>query len=207
LKDSDLTDSDKKLSNQVFFDKSPDYSLGDYYNACREKTYVCCFSTENTDHIWKEYGGCDSNAVCVVFERGVLTDYLDTIYADSKLFINGINCKNFISLNYGIINYGNIKNDSLADAHFQNPIKNTHFKDSQYREDNEFRISLSHMHPSKKYALPDGKEFTFPEELFFPFDWKNVKIKELLVSQTHEDGFLETLKQKLLLNKIEMVLN
>ena len=64
LRDSDLTDSDKIISEKSTFEKSPNYTLKNYYESLRAKTYVCCFSTQNSDYLWKEYGGGDNNAVC-----------------------------------------------------------------------------------------------------------------------------------------------
>ncbi len=60
------------------FLKAPYFSAADYYDRARSRTYACCFSLENSPHIWTEYAnGSPRGKVCVVFQFGRLRSRLN----------------------------------------------------------------------------------------------------------------------------------
>src|SRR5690349_11851273 len=67
--DGAVPPGDQATNAQATFAKAPDFSLADYYNLSRARTYACCFSLENTDYIWRTYGmGGGRGKICVVFD-------------------------------------------------------------------------------------------------------------------------------------------
>src|SRR5262249_45009679 len=77
-RDSDQPDKDKEASEKSKFENAPDYTAQNYYDSCRSKTYACCFSTENTPHLWEHYGENDPNAICLVFDCHKLINFLNS---------------------------------------------------------------------------------------------------------------------------------
>lgn len=60
-KNSDPTDSeqlplDRPGNASSKFEKDPTFSAENYHDTARKRTYACCFSLENSDYIWKNYG-------------------------------------------------------------------------------------------------------------------------------------------------------
>ena len=53
----------------IGFEKAPNFTLSHYYAASRGRTYACCFSLENSQHLWANYGlGSAKGQVGVVFD-------------------------------------------------------------------------------------------------------------------------------------------
>jgi hypothetical protein len=47
---------DRPSNQAATFEKALRFSLSDYYARSRGRTYACCFSLENSEHIWAGYG-------------------------------------------------------------------------------------------------------------------------------------------------------
>lgn len=197
-RDSDQPDKDKEASQKRKFENALDYTAKNYYDSCRSKTYACCFSTENTSHLWEHYGESDPNAICLVFDAHKLINYLNYNFDETKLIYNNKRLINFFFINHGIVTYGNFDNAFLK-KHLPNPIEYVYFKDaSKYSEEKEFRISLSCLGVCK-YVLPDGTDFTFPESLMLAFNSSEAilegVIKEIILNS--KSGNNEEIKSNL----------
>jgi hypothetical protein len=188
---------DQSANETMKFLNSPMFSASDYYNRCRARTYACCFSVENKNHIWIQYGkGGKKGKVCLIFKFGKLRSILNkTLQAgNSVVKYNGVYLKQIFSVHYGLINYivrethqGNI-NKSL------NPIMYTYFKDKvNFEKDKEFRIALSAF-GFGQFALNDGRIMEFPAHFHFDFDFKaaiaDSTIQKILCSPDCDLSFL-----------------
>ncbi len=191
-RDSDQPDKNKEASEKSKFEKSPEFTARHYYDSCRAKTYACCFSTENTPHIWSNYGGNDPNSVCLVFDCHKLINFINLIFDESSLlYVNQKLLKNFFYLNHGLVTYGDFDNVFLREK-LPNPIEYVYFKNAiKYSPEREFRISLSCLGIYKKYVLSDKSEFNFPESITLEFNFvKAIQmkiIKEIIVSHQCTD--------------------
>ena len=86
----------------VNFLKAPDFSVADYYDGCRGRTYACCFSLENSDFIWKNYANNSKKSkVCIVFEFGKRRARLNQTLqrGNSLLFYKDAPCHQIFSIN------------------------------------------------------------------------------------------------------------
>ncbi|HVE44938.1 MAG TPA: DUF2971 domain-containing protein [Gammaproteobacteria bacterium] len=188
-RDSDQPDKDKEASEKSKFENAPEYTARHYYDSCRSKTYACCFSTENTSHIWEHYGDNDSNAICLVFDCYKLINFLNNYFDEARLIYNNERLINFFFINYGLVTYGDFNNAFLT-QHLPNPIEYVYFKDEKFAKEKEFRISLSCL-GKRKYRLPDGTKFNFPESLILEFDFvKAIQMKiiqQIIVSHKCTD--------------------
>jgi hypothetical protein len=71
------------------FVKAPTFSAADYYNQSRARTYACCFSLENTDHIWRTYAtGSARGKICVVFDFAKLRARLNHTLTQDNSALN-----------------------------------------------------------------------------------------------------------------------
>lgn len=169
-RDSDQPTLDKKISEQSKFENTLDYTAKNYYDSCRSKTYACCFSTENTSYLWKNYGESDPNAICMILDAHKLINFLNLNYHESTLIYKNSELPNFLFINYGLVTYGDLNNLFLK-KNLPNPIEYVYFKDaSRYAEEKELRISLSCIGICK-YKLQDGTEFEFPDSLKLSFNF------------------------------------
>ena len=157
------------------FARAPTFSLADYYNQSRARTYACCFSLENSAHIWKSYAnGSPRGKVCVVFDFAKLRARLNQTLAQgiSALEYNGIRCLQIFSVNYGIVDYVAWNAHRANTQRLPNPITYTYLKDaSGYRDEKELRISLSTIGIGQ-FVLSDGSKIEFPPSLHFDFDYR-----------------------------------
>ena len=197
-RDSDQPDKDKEVSEKSKFENALDYTAKNYYDSCRSKTYACCFSTENTSHLWEHYGESDPNAICLVLDAHKLINYLNSNFDETRLIYNNKRLINFFFINHGIVTYGNFDNVFLK-KHLPNPIEYVYFKDAEkYSEEKEFRISLSCLGVCK-YVLLDGTDFTFPESLKLAFNFSEAiregVIKEITLNS--KSGNNEEIKSNL----------
>ena len=178
------------------FEKAPDFSVADYYDQSRDRTYACCFSLENSDLIWNNYANSSKEGkVCVVFEFSKLRDMLNRTMqsGNAQLEYNGNRCRQIFSVNYGIIEYVEWDRHQENAARLPNPIKYTYLKDKKFSEEKELRISLS-APGMGKFVLNDGSMIHFPDSLQVAFDFRAAiadgTIQQILCAPDCDSGFL-----------------
>ena len=166
---------DEAVNSQIRFEKTPDFTAADYYNKSRSRTYVCCFSMENSNYIWEHYGnGSAKGKVCLVFEFSKLRATLNENFlpGNAVLEYNGMKCHQIFSINYGIIEYVDWDVHEANEKRLPNPIIYTYLKDkTKFSEEKEFRISLSAIGMGE-FTLKDGNNLNFPDSLHVPFFFK-----------------------------------
>ena len=185
------------------FVKSPTFSSEDYYNQCRARTYACCFSVENSDHIWCNYGnGGEKGKVCLVFKFGKLRSTLNKILqgGNSALEYNGTHCHQIFSVNYGLVEYVVWEMHQANAEQLPNPIKYTYFKNKEgFENEKEFRVSLSAIGIGQ-FALNDGSTMEFPVHLQVAFDFRAAiadgAIQKILYSPDCDSDFLHSELQR-----------
>lgn len=180
------------------FEKAPDFSISDYYDQSRARTYASCFSLENSDFIWNNYAnGSERGKVCVVFEFGKLRDMLNKTLQPGKAVLEycGNQCHQIFSLNYGVIKYVDRGNHQEKTGCLPNPIIYTYLKDQQFSDEKELRISLSAFGMGQ-FALRDGSVMQFPPSLHLAFDFKSAITDgttcQLLLAPGWNYDFLQT---------------
>jgi len=182
--DSAQPEQERLINQQSYFEKDPNFTLRNYYEECRKRSYACCFSLDvpNSGH-WKEYGGKEpEKAVCLVMNFGKLKSLLNETFINFGLVTNsGIILPNhalgradkifqIFDLNYGMVNYGDFTNDIIfPGVKTKNPIEYVYFKDNKYKKENELRVSLSAIGIGK-IKLSDGQLFDFPKSISFKFN-------------------------------------
>jgi hypothetical protein len=174
--DSQQLTRDRPDNEMSWFAKAPDFSGANYYDRCRARTYACCFSLENSDYIWANYGkDSDKGKVGVVFDFAKLRATINRVLqpGNAALFYNGIQCHQIFSVNYGIIEYVDWDTHQANEMRFPNPIVYTYLKDrEQYSEEKELRVSLSAIGMGH-FVLDDGSLMAFPASLQLPFDFRS----------------------------------
>jgi hypothetical protein len=201
--DSAQLPGDRFGNAQAVFAKARNFSTADYYNQSRARTYACCFSLENTDHIWRTYAtGSKRGKICVVFDFAKLRAHLNhtLTQGNSALEYNGISCHQIFSINYGVVEYVPWDTHRANAEHLPNPIKYTYLKGDKYRHDRELRISLSTLGVGQ-FVLNDGSRLDFPPSLQVGFDFKSAfsdgTVTRLLFAQDCDIGFLRAELDKL----------
>lgn len=205
---------DQPANAAARFEKAPDFSAERYYDQSRERTYACCFSTKNSDHIWKNYGnGSDKGKVCVVFEFGKLRALLNRVLhlGGAALVYEGNVCRQIFSVNYGLIDYVDRDNHRTNEHYLSNPILYTYTKDAaRFGEESEFRISLSAFGIGQ-FALKDGTLIQFPPSLQLGFDFReaiaSAAIQEILLAPEADSRFLTQELSKLRIEPAPMLAN
>ena len=194
-----------QLSNACArFEKAPDFSVADYYDKSRARTYACCFSLENSNYIWEHYGnGSVKGKVCIIFEFGRLRATLNQTLqpGNAALEYNGNRCHQIFSVNYGIVEYVEWDTHQANTEHLPNPIKYTYLKDKKkFSEEKELRISLSAVGIGQ-FSLKDGITMQFPSSLRLAFDFRAAiadrTIQQILCAPDADSDFLQTELQKL----------
>jgi hypothetical protein len=82
------------------FARAPDFTGADYCDRCRARTYACCFSLENSEYIWANYGkGGAKGSVGVVFDFAKLRATINRGLqpGNAALLYNGIKCRQIFS--------------------------------------------------------------------------------------------------------------
>lgn len=133
-----------------------------------------CFSLENSEFIWKAYAnGSAFGKVCVVFDFDKLRAKLNDLWREenSKLEYNGILCHQIFSINYGIVEYVDWCNYQTNQIRLPNPIAYTYLKDEKFREEKEFRISLSALGIGN-FVLNDASSLQFSTSVQISFDFR-----------------------------------
>lgn len=179
------------------FAKAPDFSAADYYTTSRARTYACCFSLENSDHIWREYAnGGARGKICVVFEFGRLREMLNQTLGSglAALLCNGLQCHQIFSLNYGIVDYVDWDEHRANAEHLPNPLRYTYLKGTKFAAEKELRISLSTLGLGQ-FALNDGTLMAFPPTLQMQLDYRAAlaggAIRQILRAPDCDAAFLE----------------
>jgi hypothetical protein len=188
--------ADQFANTSTGFLNAPQYSVSDYYNECRARTYACCFSLTNSDYIWQNYAnGSKSGKVGLIFDLDQLRLSLNSIIdpAGARLLINGITCHQIFSINYGSIEYIEWSRHQANTIHLPNPIVYTYLKAMQFKEEQEIRISLSTIGIGQ-FQLNDGTSIKFPTSLRIPFDFRaaieNGTIRQILIAPDCNSSFL-----------------
>lgn len=191
--------NDQPINANAKFEKAPDYSAADNYDQHRAKTYACCFSIENSDYIWNNYGnGSEKGKACVIFHFGKLRAALNSTVGKegSAVLYEGNRCRQIFSVNYGLIDYVPWSAHRTNEKYLANPVFYTYLKDKQrFEEEKELRILLSPGFGLGHFALKDGTLMEFPPSLQLEFDFRNgianSIIKEILFSSDADSGFLK----------------
>lgn len=150
------------------------WTLADYYEQARTRTYACCFSLKNSDHIWREYAqGGAHGKIGIVFDFAKLRDRLNATFGGARLRLsNGETADQVFSINYGEVDYVDRQSFRANGTLMQNPIVYTFIKDAAFSPENEMRIALSALGIGQ-FILRDGRVFAFPESLQVDFDFRS----------------------------------
>lgn len=191
-RDGDISDgkqlpSDETENLKSGFVKNPSYTLKQYYDMSRSRTYACCFSLENSDHIWENYGSDGEDAICLVFHFGKLRQMLNETIGTSRLMYGDIRCRQFFSINYGIIQYVDFSSHRFNTEYYPNPILYTYCKDKKYESEKELRISLSAFGMGK-FSTGDS-EINFREALQMQFAFKAAFAQQAITEIKYIENF------------------
>ncbi len=165
------------------FAKVPVFSVANYYDQARARTYACCFSLENSDHIWTNYAnGSLKGKVGIVFRYDPLRQLLNETFASdgSALLYNSMQCRQIFSINYGLVEYVDWDVHRANEKHLPNPICYSYLKSTAYEKEKEFRISLSAPGVGR-FVLHDGGEMKFLPSLPVGFDFRKALVTGAIV--------------------------
>lgn len=168
---------DKPGNQATKLERNPDFTLSKYYSQSRGRTYACCFSLENSQFIWENYGGgIENDQVGLEFDFEKLKHRLNKCLSDAALMCGNILCHQIFSINYGKISYVDRRNYRANVARLLNPIEYAYLKDNAYAQECELRVTLTAMGIGK-FALADGHEakvceVDFPPNLQLEFDFR-----------------------------------
>ncbi|MGH8291252.1 MAG: hypothetical protein ACREV7_20010 [Steroidobacteraceae bacterium] len=201
--DGEQLPSDRQINALSKFEKAPDFSVSDYYDRCRSRTYACCFSLENSDYTWANYATDAANGkLSVVFKFGGLRAMLNEACDPEKslLSYNGLPSRQIFSVNYGIVEYVDLETHRINLPHLPNPIQYVHLKSAAlYSGEKELRVTLSALGMGH-FVLNDGSRIDFPVSLHVPFDFRlaftNGTVERLLCSPGCDTGFLRAELEK-----------
>jgi hypothetical protein len=194
---------DQPVNAGVRFENSPNFSMANYYEQSRGRTYACCFSLESSDYIWKNYANDSGRGtVCVVFDFAKLRETLNRTIRHGELEYGGTRCKQIFSINHGIVEYVDWANYRAVapSLPLPNPIEYAFLKDEKsFSKEKEFRVSLSALGIGQ--FVVGGNEMGFPTHLQMAFDFRAAiadgTISEILSARYSDAGFLRTELEKL----------
>lgn len=159
------------------FLNAPDFSAADLYNRSRSRTYACCFSLENSEHIWQNYGnGSEKGKVALVFEFGRLRARMRESFQNGEIVCeaNGRRIAQVFSLNFGLVEYVDWTNHQANARRLANPIQYAYLKARRFCREKELRIALSA--PAGAQFAAGGELIEFPPSLSWPFDFKAARV-------------------------------
>jgi hypothetical protein len=196
-RDGEQIPSDRPVNALSTFQMAPAFSVADYYDRCRARTYACCFSLENSDYIWANYAtSARKGKIGLVFRFGSLRAMLNQACDPEKTLLayNGLPCRNIFSLNYGVVEYVDFDTHSINTPHLPNPIQYVHLKSAAlYANEKELRVTLS-APGMGDFVLNDGSYMALPGSLQVPFDFHaaftNGVIAKLLCSPDSDREFI-----------------
>lgn len=189
INDSDQTRIDKALSEKSIFLDSDNYSAKDYYDSCRSRTYACCFSTKQTDHLFEHYyNKAEDKAICLAFDCQTLIEQLNINFSIAPIQYGTQRLENFLDINHGLVEYGNFEERFMGNL-LPNPIEYVYFKDNKFSEEHEFRTVISTLGMGN-IVLPDKNPFQFTESLKLSINLVeaiNANILENIILTTKSD--------------------
>lgn len=199
--DGEQLPKDKDANEKIKFQSNPNFSLKNYYDQSRSRTYAFCTSL-NKQYIWHNYHNNSKNGkICIVFHLDKLRIMLNEIHKSSTLIYgNRIECHQIFSINYGKIKYVDHKIHRANQDKFPNPIIYTYLKDKEFKNEEEFRISLSATGMGK-FVLESKDPIHFGESIKFSFNFLQASnvgvIQEILFDESKTKEFLQNgLKSK-----------
>ncbi len=193
---NDFPDSDEHDGEQTLNDReahknrnlqNSDFTMEKFYDQNRKRTYACCFSLENSPHIWENYGGDDpKQKICLIFCLSKLKEYLNSQLARTTIYIDTIEYHQIFNINYGVVSYVNWNNHTERRKYEPNPIQYTYIKDEKFSNEKEFRITLSTI------ALGNFQGFKFPSSIGLEFDFHKAINSGVIRQFIVNEGFSET---------------
>jgi hypothetical protein len=191
------------------FEKASHFSAADYYALSRSRTYACCFSLDNSAHIWREYTNRSPNGkVGLEFEFGKLRARLnETLKPDRcTLQAEGKPCLQIFSVNYGMVDYVDRITYRENAERLPNPIRYAYLKDSCYAPERELRVSLSALGMGE-FVLSDGSPMAFSDSLQVQFDFRAAfadgTVKQIMLAPNSNLDFLRAELAKLRITAVE----
>jgi hypothetical protein len=180
--DGDQPPNDRATNVGITFEKAPHYSVAQYYDNSRGRTYACCFSLENSDLIWQRYGEVDPiegdpiGKVCVVLDfsrlKAVLNETIGNSPGHSALMVGDLRCKQIFFINYGLVDYIDIATIQTNAHKLVNPIMYAHMKDRvRFAGEKELRITLATVGLGN-FVLADGRQINFPDSMRLDFKFR-----------------------------------
>ncbi len=207
--DGDQLPGDIAANAATKFEKAPDFSAADYYARSRSRSYACCFSLDNSAHIWREYAnGSPNGKVGLEFDFGRLRARLNETLQPDKCMLqaDGKPCLQIFSVNYGMVDYVNRSAHRENTERLPNPIRYAYLRDSCYAPERELRVSLSALGIGQ-FVLADGSPMPFGESLQVQFDFKaafaNGTIKQIMLAPHTNLDFLRAELAKLRITAVE----
>jgi hypothetical protein len=194
--DGEQLPADRPGNVAATFAKMPEFSLADYYDRSRSRTYACCFSLDNSGYVWGYSSGTPRGNVGIAFDfdklRATLNCGLQS--GEAVLEYNGSPCRQILSINYGVVQYVDWEGYRANESHLPNPIIYTHLKDrGLFADENELRISLSASGVGK-FVMADLTEIEFPRSLHLGFNFRAAcadgTIQRILCGPNCDQGFL-----------------
>ena len=172
--DGEQLTQDRQKNAAQSFANAPDWSLADYYDQSRARTYACCFALQDSPFLWNNYGNHNKRGkVCLVFNFGKLRAILNKALSSSNARIDygGVLCQQIFNLNYGSVKYIDRRTFQANITRYPNPIEYTFLKDESFSSESELRVSLSAVGVGR-FVLDNGSEFQFPRSIQAPFHFQ-----------------------------------
>lgn len=172
--DGEQLPGDRAANAAAVFAKTPGFSVADYYDRSRSRTYAFCAALEDTDHVWTYGNGTPRGNVGLVFDFGRFRAALNRTLQSgaAALEFGGVRCRQILDLNYGIVDYVDWASHRANETRLPNPITYTYPKDRRrFAEERELRISLSALGIGR-FVLDDLTEIAFPQHLHLDFDFR-----------------------------------
>lgn len=165
---------DKARSQAVTFGKNPTFSLSDYHARSRGRTYACCFSLEDSEHIWRNYGcGSQMGQVGLEFDFDKLRERLNgSLAGNAALMYGDLRCQQIFSINYGEVAYVDRETHRPSTERAANPIEYAYLKDARFADERELRVTLSAFGMGR-FRLANGRDVDFPPALQLAFNFQS----------------------------------
>lgn len=85
--------NERPVNASSSFVHDPEYNMEKYFDDSRSRTYACCFSTNNSKHLWENSGNHnDTPKICIIFDYIKLKTMLNAtmLLPATRLLINNI---------------------------------------------------------------------------------------------------------------------